>query len=191
MNDFKWETNIRYEGKVPFQIKNEKKNDNIEIESLRNEIQKLRYQNDSLNKINQKLREENENLKIQLAGLNLVKDQENKKIEEKYQNIGNISYDSKLNLNDNIGSNNYINLLEGENLVALNFISVNQCINHFFICNNKSKFFEIEKQLYDKFPEYQEGQNFFMFDGNRINRWKTLEDNGIRGYTIMLQRIET
>ena len=52
------------------------------------------------------------------------------------------------------------------------------------------KFHDVEGQLYEKFPEYESDQNFFMFNGNRINRWRTLEDNGIYGYTIMLQKIE-
>ena len=65
-----------------------------------------------------------------------------------------------------------------------------QRINHTIICKNKTKFHEIEGLLYEKYPEYTNCENFFMFNGLTINRWKTLEDNGINGYTIMLKKIE-
>ena len=85
---------------------------------------------------------------------------------------------------------NYGNLLDGEKLVALNFISVDQGINHTIICKNKTEFHIVEGQLYQKFPEYRANDNFFLFNGVKINRWETLEDNGINGYTIMLKKIE-
>ena len=187
------ELNKKVEAKVTTQNKNQKEKDNKEIETLKNENKKLREEKDSLNKENQKLREENDNLKKKLADLILTKDQEIKKIEEKYIKLieGKTVDDlkSKLRSND-VDSKNYNNLLNGEKLVALNFISVDQRINHTIICKNITKFHDVEGQLYEKFPQYEDGENFFLFNGNRINRWRSLEDNGIPGYTIMLQKIE-
>ena len=170
------------------QNENKNKNDNKEIESLRNENQNLRKENDLLNKENQKLREENENLKKKLADLNLIKDQEVKKIEEKYKIL---IEDLKSKLNNNVDdSKNYSNLLDGEKLVALNFISADKRINHTIICKNKTKFCDVEGQLYEKFPQYKDSENFFMFNENIIKKWRTLEDNEIYGYTIMLKKNE-
>ena len=78
----------------------------------------------------------------------------------------------------------------GEKLIALNFISVDQHISHSIISKNKSKFSEIEKALYMKYPEYLKNENFFMWDGTNIDKLKTLEENGIIGYTIMLKTID-
>ena len=130
------------------------------------------------------MEEENESLKKKLAVLNLSKGQKVKNIEEKYKILikGKIVDDFKSKLSNN--------LLDGEKLVALNFISDNQDINHAIICKNKMKFLDVEGQLYEKFPEYRDSENIFMFNGKTINRGKTLEDNGIYAYTIMLQKIE-
>ena len=137
---------------------------------------------------NQKLRKENENLKKKLAEFNLIKEQEVKKIEEKYKILID---DLKSKLSSNVAeSKNHGNLLNGEKIVALNFISVDQGINHTIICKNKLKFYDVEGQLYEKFPEYENDKNFFIFNGDRINRCGTLEDNGIYAYTIMLKKID-
>ena len=126
---------------------------------------------------------------------NLIKDQEIKKIKEKYK----ILIEEKINtieelkskLNGNIGgSKSYNNLLDGEKLIAINFISDDLRINYSIICKNKTKFYLIEGQLYEKYPAYASGKSFFMFNKKRVDRWKTLEENGINGYTIILKKIE-
>ena len=160
---------------------------------MRKENKKLRKENDFLNKENKKLKEENEDLKKKLGDLILTKDQEIKKIKKKCEKLieGSIIDDLNSSLRNNIvESKNYSNLSEGERLVAINFISVDQRISDTIICKNKTKFHDIEGQLYEKFPEYVDGDNFFIFNGNKINRWKTLEENGMHGYTIVLQKID-
>ena len=141
---------------------------------------------------NQKLRNENENLMKKLVKLNLIRDTENKNIEEKYDKLNEeqkkIIDNLKSTLNSNITDPK--NLLDGEKLIAINFISIDQRINHYVICNNKTKFHEVESQLYEKYPEYTGSENFFVFNGIKIDRWKTLEENSIHGYTIMLKKIE-
>ena len=84
--------------------------------------------------------------------------------------------------------NNYYNLLVGEKLVALNFVSVDQQINQTIICKNKTEFHNIESILYNKFPQYKEEENYFMCNGNKIKKFKTLEENGINAYTIILNK---
>ena len=144
----------------------------------------------------QKLIKEIENLKTKVDESNKVKNEEIKKLAEKYKNtidektriINNLT--SKMNSNF-VGSNINNNILSyGEKLIAVNFVSVDQCINHNIICKNNTNFHDIEGELYDKYPEYKENDNYFMFNGNKINRWKTLEENGINGYTIILNKID-
>ena len=146
------------------------------------------------NKI-RKLMKERDNLKEKVDNMKIVKNEEIKKLDEKYKNlidektkiINNLT--SKVNSNF-VGSNISNNILSnGEKLIAVNFISVDQRINHNIICTNKTKFYEIEVELYDKYPEYKENDNYFMFNGFKINRWKTLEENRINGYTIILNKI--
>ena len=141
------------------------------------------------------LKNENENLKKKLDDSNVIKDEEIKKLNEKCK----ILSEEKAKINENLTSKliristeptNYGELLDGEKLIAINFISVDQNINYSIICKNKTNFNEIENNLYKKYPEYSENDNFFMFNGSKINRWKTLEENGINGYTIILMKID-
>ena len=146
------------------------------------------------NKI-EKLTKERDNLKAKIDESNIVKD-EIKKIVEKYKNLidekKKIINDLISKMNSNfVGSNINNNILSyGEKLIAVNFVSLDQHINHSIICKNKTKFNYIECKLYDKYKEYKENDNYFMFNGKQINRWKTLEENGINGYTIILNKID-
>ena len=55
---------------------------------------------------------------------------------------------------------------------------------------NKIDFHEIEGILYKKYPEYKKKENYFTFNGSKIERWDTLEENGIIGCTIILNTID-
>ena len=39
--------------------------------------------------------------------------------------------------------------------------------------------------LYDKYPKYIEFENYFLVNGNRINKQKTLEQNKIKNNDIL------
>ena len=185
--DFIQQQNVEFKisPKNKFKTINEKK----ENEELINENQLLKQENESL-------KNENKKLKKELNNYNFIKDKYNK-IKEEYKKLNaekdKIISELKAKLNNNVvEQNNYnnYNLLEGEKLVAVNFISVDQRINHTIICKNKTAFHDIEGQLYKKFPEYSDNENYFIFNGNRIKRFKTLEENNILGYTVILQKIE-
>ena len=70
-------------------------------------------------------------------------------------------------------------LKKDEKLISVIFISLDQKIHYSLICKNKDKFNILENLLYEKFPEYQESENYFMANGKKINRFKTLEENKI------------
>ena len=134
-------------------------------------------------------------MKEKLENLNLIKDQEIQNIKEKYkilneeknQNIDGLI----LRLNNNLPKHkDYNESLDGDKLIAINFRSEDQHINHSIICRNKTKFNVLEEQLYEKYPEYVDGENIFMFNETTINKLKNLEDNGICGYTIMVKKNE-
>ena len=76
-------------------------------------------------------------------------------------------------------------LSQGEKLMSLIFISADQKIHHSFICKNTDKFTKIEYLLYDIYPEYMESDNYFIVNGNKINKYKTLEENKIKNSDII------
>ena len=62
-------------------------------------------------------------------------------------------------------------------MLALNFISSDQKLHFALPCIKKDLFVDIEKKLYDKFPEYKETNNNFLVNARMILRFKTVEEN--------------
>ena len=77
---------------------------------------------------------------------------------------------------------------KNEKLLSIIVISVDQKINYPILCKNTDLIIDIEKLLYNEYPEYKETENYFMFKGIKINKYKSLEENQINnGDIITLQ----
>ena len=169
-------------------IINENKALKIENENLKKIIQTLKYENQVLNN-------KYTYLKNNSDYLNSINKEKIKELNEKCR-ILNEEKEKIMNgllskLNDiEAGIKNNNELPDGEKLVAVNFVSADQRINHSIVCNNKTYFNEIENDLYKKYPDYKEKDNYFMFNDSKIERNDTLEKNGIIGYTIVLNTID-
>ena len=82
-------------------------------------------------------------------------------------------------------------LSPGEKLITVKFISVDQVINFSVTAKNNDKFSKLEDILYDKYPEYKDKKNYFLFKGKIINKKKTLEENKIKNNDVLtLNKIE-
>lgn len=75
---------------------------------------------------------------------------------------------------------------EGEELMSIIFISTNQKLQTSIICKNTDEFHKVEAQLYNNYPEYSENDNIFLLSGKKINRFKTLEQNGIKNNAVII-----
>lgn len=142
-------------------ILNLKKDINREIQK-NNELKKQleKYQNIS-NKNSEK------ELKDALLEIILEK---HKKIKELEQQLSRIPFKIK----------------EGEELISIIFISFDEKVLFSNICKNTFEFNEIEEQLYNNFPEYNEDDIYFSFKGKKIDRKKTLEQNGIKNNDFII-----
>ena len=87
---------------------------------------------------------------------------------------------SKLNAN----SLDIIN--PGEKILAINFTSVDNRINYFLPCKNVDIFVRLEEKLYDEYPEYKDKETYFLCQGERIKRFKNLEENNIKNSAIIV-----
>ena len=59
-------------------------------------------------------------------------------------------------------------------------------IGHFnLICKKRDLFVRLEERLYENFPQYKEFDIYFLVDGRRIKRFKTLEQNNINNNDII------
>ena len=72
-------------------------------------------------------------------------------------------------------------LSEGEELISLSCISSDQTIKDFKVIGKSSdKFTIIENKIYDKYPDYQETNNYFLVNGIKVSKYKTLKENKIK-----------
>ena len=76
-------------------------------------------------------------------------------------------------------------LLENEKLMTVIIMSGDQKIHYSIICKNTEKFTTIEHKLYEKYPEYLELENYFLINGNKVNKYKSLDENKIKNSDII------
>ena len=82
-------------------------------------------------------------------------------------------------------------LSPGEKLITVKFISVDQVINFTVTAKNNDNFSKLEDILYNKYPKYKDTENYFLVNGKRINRHRTLEENKIKNNDVLtLNKIE-
>ena len=76
-------------------------------------------------------------------------------------------------------------LSEKEELVSIVIRTIDENINVNFFCKNTDKFRKIEKDFYNKYPEYKNLNNYFTFKGNKINPLLSLDENKIKNNNIV------
>jgi len=101
-------------------------------------------------------------------------------------NNNNIEYNNKiLELKNQINQLKSYFLSPGENLISIKFTSCDQNINFSTFVKPNDNFTKIENILYDNYPNYREFENYFLVNGNIINRNKTIEQNKIKNNDII------
>jgi len=76
-------------------------------------------------------------------------------------------------------------LLPGEKLITIKFTSIDQNINFETIVKNTDNFSKLENFLYEKYPQYKDTENYFLVNGNKLNKHRTLEENKIKDNDIL------
>ena len=71
-------------------------------------------------------------------------------------------------------------LSKGEKLISVIFTSFDNKILHSIICKNTEKFIQLEKKLYIDYPEYSKSDNYFLVNGYKVDKYKTLDENKIK-----------
>ena len=72
-------------------------------------------------------------------------------------------------------------------MINVIFGSLKQDIHYAVTCKNTDIFVNVELKLYNDYPSYKEkDDNIFTVNGNRISKYKTLEENGIKNSDIIL-----
>ena len=166
--------------------------------------------NEKINNINNKekllLLKQNEEYKNKINELeNIIKELEIKIIEKdnliKEEEIKKLDLTKKIKEFENISNNiieleneiklfrTYYKFSSNEKLISIKFISTNQEINLTVITKNTDDFTNIEKILYKRYPKYKDSENYFLVNGRKINRNRTLEENKIRNNDVLTLQI--
>ena len=74
-----------------------------------------------------------------------------------------------------------------EKIIAINFISTGHNINLPMACKKTDIFLNIEKKLFDEYPELKSKKLFYIANGNVIDKYISLEQNKIKnGNSILI-----
>jgi len=101
----------------------------------------------------------------------------------------------------NNNNNNYINkikelekeiekyknycLLPGEKLITIKFNSIDRTINFETFAKKTDNISKLENSLYENYPKYKDTDNYFLVNGKKLNKHRTLEENKIKDNDIL------
>ena len=145
--------------------------------SLNNEINRLKNELNKANKIIEKQKLKIKELENMLKNNNISLENE---IKLKNKEINDLK--TKL-------QSIYINKqqFERNDMKCIYFASVDQKINYAIPCVSTDVFAKVEEELYKEYPEYRETNNYFIYNGKEILRFKTISENNIsKGYPVIL-----
>ena len=192
-------------------------NDKNYLESRISELIKGKLENklneDVNENENKEIKNKIKNLNNKLSGY----EKENKDLKNKIKNLNNKFNEDKnkiisnSSLNNNNNKDKLIELMDkllvkekeindiksilpyelkkGDKLMTIIFYSVDQKIHYSLICKNTDKFSVIEQKLFEIFPDCQEENYYFLANGIRINRFKTLEELKLKNSSIITMNI--
>jgi molybdopterin converting factor small subunit len=132
----------------------------------------------------------NDDISKSLDNINSSKNYE-QKITKIYK-IYNLMYNNKLDINDKSGETkklinglNSKKLSPGEKMMRVIFITEDEKVQYVLICKNTDKFSDIEKKLYEMYPDYYNENNTFSVNGRAIDESKDLDYNKIKNGDII------
>ena len=92
------------------------------------------------------------------------------------------------NLNNNLINNNYvISSKPGEKILSINFVSngFQGIMNYSLPCKNTDLFVRLEEKLNNDYPELKDKETYFLVNGRKIKRFKTLDENQIKSNDVI------
>ncbi len=156
--------------------------------------QSLDYENKiaELNNIIKNMNKQSLDYENRIKDFNIIINNFNKQFdhENKIKELNNIidNKNNEINKLKSESSNNiFKEILPGEEIIAVLFISSDHNITYSIPCKNTTIFVKIEQKLYEEYPEYKETDNYFLVSGIKVKRFKTIQENNIKsGKPVML-----
>ena len=156
----------------------------LKIKELENFIEETKINNKNLeeeiNKLKKNLEDKDKNIKIKELK---IKELEN--IIEETKNNNKKELEKLMDEIKKIRSIIPFDIIPGEKIMSIIFKSDDQNILISMLCKNTHKFSRLKEIIFDKYPEYKEYENNFLFNGKKINENETLEKNKIEDGSII------
>ncbi len=77
-------------------------------------------------------------------------------------------------------------ILENEKLMSVIISTEDKNTQLSIISKNTEKFIKLEEKFYEAFPNFSQTENSFTVNGNKINKYQNLEENGINNSDIII-----
>ena len=163
---------------------NDKKNKNIElinrIKQLENDLNNEKEKNKNLNEQIEKYKKIIKDLNDKLLGNNFV---DNNKVSE-LQNIIKEKIDEINVLKSKLSDSNIENIQPGEKIIAIGITSSDQSIQNFIRpCKDSDLFVKLEEKLYDEYPQFKDVDTYFLANGRKVLRFRSIKENNIKKWT--------
>ena len=121
----------------------------------------------------------------------------NKKLVYYEQNIKELNLQIKDKIDELNGIKNKVDndefkeILPGVTIISISFMSFDYKHYFSFPCKDSTLFVKMEEKFYEEFPEYKETDNYFLVNGNKVKRFKTIKENNIKnGNPVLLYKAE-
>ena len=170
-------------------IPNYKRSNNYEyiINELKKQLNEERIKNQNLINENNNLKNNINILNNSINNLNIQINNYMNQIQILQNQINNFNYQSNLN---NSQLNNYINassVKPNDKIFSVNFVSMGfqDIINYSLVCKNTDIFVKLEEKLNNDYPQLKDKETYFIVNGNRIKRFKTLDENNIKSNDVI------
>ena len=72
-----------------------------------------------------------------------------------------------------------------EKLITINVISIDRTIKFNTFAKKTDNFAKLENSLYEYYPQYKDTINYFIVNGKKVNKHRTIEDNKINDNDIL------
>ena len=88
-------------------------------------------------------------------------------------------------------ANNNANFVDFNQIIVIQFTSLDQKINRGIKCLPSDLFVKVEQELYKIYPEYSKTNNNFITNGTAVLRFQTIAENKIKdGQVVQLIQID-
>ena len=168
--------------KAPLKIETNQQLVNDKLTTLKLKVLEMKNKelNEEINKLKKELEDKDKIIKMHELK---IKEYENTIKETKINK--NKEIEKLLDEIKKIKSTIPFDILPGEKIMSIIFKSDDENILYSILCKKSDKFIGLKNIIYDKYPQYKEYENSFLFNKRKINENETLEENKIKDGSII------